>query len=106
MTTGIILPDPPPDTDHDEWCRRTFAMVRDGGVWAIPRSGLVFRKDAGARRFTLIARMPWAPELEGRITAEQLLEQQEAEYEATREAFEHAGIEVVKGENVSDDFRL
>lgn len=96
---GIILPDPPSDTDPLAWCRHHFASVADGGRWAIPRSGLIFRKEAEPPAFRLVDVMPWMPEMEGRITPEQLAEQQRSEFELNREHFERAGIAIV-GEEV------
>ena len=28
-----------------EWTQRMFSMIRDGGTWAIPRSGAIVRVD-------------------------------------------------------------
>lgn len=96
---GLILPDPPEDTEPVGWCQRHFAGIRDGGSWAIPRSGLIFRKEADPPAFRLVAAMPWMPEMEGTVTREQLAEQQRSEFELNREHFERAGIAIV-GEEV------
>ena len=80
------------DPQHVEWCRRMFALLRDGGVWGIPRSGLMWMKRDG--KLVLTARMPWMPEMAGTITPEQLKEQQDEEYEANRLHFNAAGITV------------
>ena len=76
---------------HVAWCRHQIDLLRIGGVWGIPRSGLIFTK-TGDDEFTLTARMPWMAEMEGTITAEQLAEQQQAEYETNRRHFAAAGI--------------
>ena len=84
------------DPAHVAWCRRHFDMLADGGKWGIPRSGLVFQRRGD--RLVLIALMPWDPSMEGRITREQLDEQQADEYEQNRRHFEAAGITVERGE--------
>lgn len=43
--------------DHIEWSRNIFQTLREGGIWAVPRSGLVFQKREG--KFFLVQRMPW-----------------------------------------------
>jgi hypothetical protein len=73
---------------YDEWCRWVFDGLRDGGTWSVPRSLLVFRKDEAAREFVLIdTGDPQNAEVD-----------QDEDYEAIREHFEHAGIAVRKGE--------
>ncbi len=79
-----------------EWCGRHFDMIREGGVWAIPRSGMVFSKRGG--RLELVAAMPWIPEMEGTITREELRAQQTLEFSAVRRHFGAAGIDVVRPE--------
>lgn len=39
----------------EAWCRNLVATVKDGGVWGIPRSGLVFQIDKKAKQLTLIS---------------------------------------------------
>ena len=77
--------------DHVAWCRKTFDVIRDGGGWGIPRSGLIFTKRNG--RFELTERMPHDPAMP--ITASELREQQDREFSETVEHFAAAGIEVV-----------
>lgn len=38
------------------WCKRMFTMMAEKGVWAVPRSGMVFQKMSG--RLELISAMP------------------------------------------------
>lgn len=77
---------------HVAWCKQHFSMLRDGGTWGIPRSGLVFQKQGDA--LVLIDRMPY---MEGMpITDAQLVEQQDSDYEGTREHFGAAGVKVRK----------
>ena len=79
--------------EHVAWCRRTFDMVKDGGIWAMPRSGLVFQK-TGPAQFTLINQMPWMAGMP--INAEELAIQQEIDFDLTVRHFAAAGIEVIK----------
>jgi len=37
-----------PATDFRPWCSNMFQMLAIGGVWGVPRSGLVFRREADA----------------------------------------------------------
>lgn len=59
------------------WCRNLVASLRDGGVWAIPRSGLVFRLDKGSKTLSLIS---------GSVF--------DADFEATKQAFALIGWKV------------
>jgi hypothetical protein len=73
-----------------EWSRRTFAMLNEGGVWGVPRSGLVFQK-RGAE-LVLIDRMPWAEGMP--LTAEELRTYQDEDFALIRDRFVAAGIQV------------
>jgi|LakMenEpi03Aug12_release.lakeMendotaPanAssembly.Ray.scaffolds.fasta_scaffold1237927_3 hypothetical protein len=47
---------PPNDTPPNhvlEWCQRLVAAIKDGGVWGIPRSGLIFRIDHKNKQLVL-----------------------------------------------------
>lgn len=92
------------DPAYVAWCRQHFAMMAEGGVWAVPRSGVVFRKREG--RLVLDARMPWDPAMASLASADELHDQQEGEYQTVRLHFAEAGIEVVKGDDISDEFRF
>jgi len=70
-----------------------FALLADGGVWGVPRSGVLWRKEDG--KLVLDELMPWMPEMEGTITREQLKKQQDREIRACRIHFEAAGVTVV-----------
>lgn len=82
------------------WCRTHYAMMADGGVWGVPRSGLMFVKRNGG--LELDDRMPWTRELayaaaEGfdvPLDAEAFRAYQDADFELIRERFEAAGIAV------------
>lgn len=78
--------------EHVAWCRRQVDMIRVGGVWGIPRSGLIFTR-TGENELTLTARMPWMPEMP--VTREQLAQQQQEEYDETAEHMQAAGITII-----------
>lgn len=84
----------PNDPAFRMWCRRQWNLLREGGQWIVPRSGLVFEKRDGA--LWLIVEMPWTHALDGVVTAEQLREQQDDEYETIRRFFAAEGIDVEK----------
>ncbi len=87
------------DTDR-AWCLMTFGMIREGGVWGVPRSGLIFTKRGAG--LVLTARMPWSEELaeavaEGRdvpLNAEALRAYQDSDFALIARKFEAAGIPV------------
>jgi len=72
------------------WCRHHFAMMRDGGVWAVPRSGLVFTRRGDG--LVLTDRMPWQDGMP--MTAEAFGAFQRADAELIRDRFAAAGITV------------
>jgi hypothetical protein len=41
-----------------DWCRNLVAALRDGGVWGIPRSGIVFRVDKKNQQLILTTGEP------------------------------------------------
>lgn len=86
----------PLDPASVEWSRRQFALIADGGVWAVPRSGMLFQRRG--QQLVLTVAMPWMPEMEGAITVAELREQQDSEFEGIRKAFGAAGIEVIRSE--------
>jgi hypothetical protein len=74
------------DAEHRWWCRMQMNMLAHGGVWGVPRSGLIFQKTA-ADTLTLIERFPndepgWR-------------EYQDEELDLIRSKFEDAGFRVV-----------
>lgn len=76
--------------EHAEWCAELFRVMSQGGVWGIPRSGLVFRKEGTS--LVLVSEMPWSEEMS--VTKQQLHAAQLEEFEVVRENFGRAGIEV------------
>jgi hypothetical protein len=80
--------------DHIQWCSNMFAMLNEGGTWAVPRSGLIFQKRNG--EFVLDKQMPWQPDLPG--TPEDWAAFQADDFSAIREHFGAAGVKVVAPE--------
>lgn len=87
-----------------QWCRNLFATIRPGGVWGVPRSGLIFTR-TDDHTLTLTAQMPWSEELaeavaEGKDVPpdeEALQAYQRSDYECIRRHFAEAGITVTCG---------
>jgi hypothetical protein len=81
------------DPRHVAWSHAQFHLLRIGGVWAIPRSGLIFTR-TDETTLTLTARMPYQDGMEDILTPDQLNEQQQDEYEAVAEHMRAAGVTV------------
>ena len=89
-----------PQSDID-WSRGLLATLNAGGVWCVPRSGLMFTK-TGEKSMELRVLMPFSPEMayaadEGQDvpgTEEDLLELQAEDYRCIAGRFRAAGIEV------------
>ena len=73
------------------WCRRLIDGLKDGGVWGIPRTGVVFRK-TGHDRLTWVGNMP-AREEGGE-------NHREDEFRSNREQFSAAGVLVDREEKM------
>lgn len=43
---------------HLDWCRNLVSVIADGGLWAVPRSNLVFRANKTDKTLTLVAGDP------------------------------------------------
>ena len=43
---------------HTVWCRSTFEKLNDDGVWAIPRTGMLFRKNEDAQTLVWVGSFP------------------------------------------------
>lgn len=74
-------------SEYTRWCQGIFNCLVEGGVWAVPRSGLVFRKEEGS--FVLCAAYP-SVHLDPEPDQDDLL----SEYNEIRLHFEEAGIPV------------
>jgi hypothetical protein len=84
-----------PMTEADEvaWSHDLFHKLAPGGTWAVPRSGMIFEKRGDA--LVLVAQMPHVPEMP--ITAEQLAEQQQSDFDSIADRFGKAGVTVRRG---------
>ncbi len=88
------------------WCRNLFRMLNDGGVWGVPRSGLMFQKRGG--KLLLAQRMPYLDELADAYargedvpeSAEALDEYQREDFDLIAAYFHAAGITVEWPEGV------
>ena len=84
--------------DVSGWCRNLWRTLRDGGSWAIPRSGLIFQKRGD--QFVLIAAMPYDEKMaEIGVTPERLKQQQDADFRLTKEHFARVGVEVTRADS-------
>ena len=79
------------DKAHIDWSRHHFEMMAEGGVWGIPRSGLLFGKRGDT--LVLLSRMPWVEGMP--LSARALRQQQDRDVAGVKEHFEAAGIKVV-----------
>ena len=75
------------------WCRDLIDELKDGGVWGIPRSGVIFRK-TGRDRMTWVANMP------ARLKGGEL--HREKEYRTNHEQFGSAGITIDREETLME----
>lgn len=57
-------PEEPPQEEIDEWCRNIARIIRDGGVWGIPRSGLVFKFQHKNKTMVLVSGNPLHPDFD------------------------------------------
>ena len=74
------------------WATNMWAMLKDGGVWTVPRTGQNYRKEEEAKRLVLVARIPWD---EGcPISRERLLQLQDEDHEGITQVFAAIGVEV------------
>ena len=91
--------DDPASDSSKSWCRQLFDSMKDGGIWGIPRSGLVFRKSGD--QLVLVDTMPHDPAMT--VSPKQLKAAQESDYRATARHFGAAGITVTRKAGGSGD---
>lgn len=53
-TNEPVTGDSPAPPDVLNWCRALVEMLRHGGTWGIPRSGLVFQIDKNQKQLVLV----------------------------------------------------
>ncbi len=83
-----------------QWALDHFNCMAEGGVWAVPRSGLMFRKENGC--LVLFARMPYTEEMKAAFadgadvpaSAEALRQYQDSDYASIAKPFAEAGITI------------
>ena len=75
------------------FAKGVWNMLTDGGVWTIPRSGLVYQKREDMNELALISRMPWTEGMP--FPEEHLLDFQEDDHDGVRKLFGAVGIGVV-----------
>jgi hypothetical protein len=79
--------------EHIAWCRMLFHSLKDGGVWGIPRTGVMFQRAGDQLVFSDRLTMQYDSEMP--LTKDEFDEQQAREIEDVREHFGAAGIAVV-----------
>jgi hypothetical protein len=72
-----------------EWSRQQFHLLAVGGVWGVPRSGLVFTR-TGEDTLALTEVMPYDPAMP--VTARRLFDQQAGDFLAIQGYMKRAGI--------------
>lgn len=77
------------DEQWVEWSRRMFAALRVGGVWGVPRSGLIFTR-TGEKTLALTSVMPHDRAMP--VTPRQLFQQQAGDYREIQRHMKSAGI--------------
>jgi hypothetical protein len=70
---------------YSEWCRQCFALIADGGTWAVPRSGLIFTRRGEDLALTKIICVVPVPGY---------VKESRADYLAIRREFKKAGIRI------------
>jgi hypothetical protein len=44
--------------DYTSWCRSIFKALEDDGVWGVPRTGMIFRKNEAAKTLVWVGSFP------------------------------------------------
>jgi len=82
-------------TDEAQWIRETFDIVKNDGIWVVPRSGLTFKKNIqGEDSLTLVLRSP-APYDDTPYEPKLWAGYQQADYEIIAGHARDAGIDVL-----------
>jgi hypothetical protein len=79
------------DRGYADWSSRMFHALTIGGVWGIPRSGLVFTR-VNENTLALTDVMPYDPDMP--VTARELFDQQAGDFQAVALYMKQAGIVV------------
>ena len=75
------------------WARNLWNMLKEGGVWMVPRSWMALTKRNGT---LVVDRMPWNEELG--ISEEEFRADQDWDVRGIRDMFAAIGVEVVDDE--------
>ena len=76
------------------FARNLWDSLADGGVWGVPRCGLVYMKDGPENRLVLVQRMPWFDELS--VSEAELRERQDEDHLGITRMMYAIGIEVTE----------
>lgn len=80
-----------PPASYTAWATTFWSTLADGGVWGVPRSGLLFRREGNT--LVLTDRMPWQEGMP--LDADELEEFQQSDLEGCVEMFRTIGVDVV-----------
>jgi len=80
------------EQSYVEWSAGMFRVLAIGGIWGVPRSGLIFTR-TGEETLTLTGVMPHEEGMP--ITCGELFAQQAADIEQIKHYMEKAGITVI-----------
>jgi hypothetical protein len=75
---------------HAAWCRQHFARMGPGCIWAVPRTGLIFRRTGNVLLW--VGTIP--PEPAKRMSPAKLAEAREDDYESHADHFSRAGVSI------------
>lgn len=73
-----------------QWSKTMFNSLADGGMWGVPRSGLIFQRQGS--ELVLVDRLPHIVEMP--LSRDELEAQQQSEFEGICQHFNAAGIVV------------
>ncbi len=84
--------------DYTKWCLNLFNTLAEGGVWGVPRSGLIFTRRKG--QLVLTAQMPHDGAMPRSLSdsdwsADELTDYQRTDYARIKREFLKASIDVV-----------
>lgn len=71
-------------TDHGKWCRDMHKLIAHGGLWGLPRTGLVFRKTGNV--------LIWVGVIPPKLKLDDLDAAREHEFETNLKNFSNAGV--------------
>ena len=78
---------------HAQWCRMVVRMLKPGGQWGVPRSGLVFTK-TGEDELTLTERLDFISGVED-ITPADVAFWQQGDFETISFYMGQAGVTIL-----------